>query len=110
MARRVHVTIDRPGLLAIGLGRDHRRLSGGGEWLDHPLVGIEGLIGEHHVRPHIRQQCVSAHQVMGFPAGQMETDRIAEGISQGMDFRAQSAARPPDRLVDASFFWAPALC
>jgi hypothetical protein len=47
---------------------------------------------------------------MGFPAGQMKTNRIAESINQGMDFGAQSAARPPDRLVYAGFFWAPALC
>jgi hypothetical protein len=43
-------------------------------------VGIEGLIGEQHIRPHVRQQCVSAHQVVGLTAGQMETNRIAEGI------------------------------
>ena len=47
---------------------------------------------------------------MGFAAGQMEANRIAEGINQGVDFRAQPAARPPDRLVDANFFWVPALC
>jgi hypothetical protein len=47
---------------------------------------------------------------MDLAAGQMETNRIAEGINQGVDFGAQSAARPPDCLVLAVFFWAPALC
>jgi hypothetical protein len=59
--------------------------------LDRPLVGVEGLIGGQHIRPHIRQDCVSAHQVMGLSSGQMETNRIAEGINQGVDFRVQTA-------------------
>jgi hypothetical protein len=49
-------------------------------------------------------------QVMGFATGRMKTNRIAESINQGMDFDAQAAARPPDRLVHTDFFWAPALC
>lgn len=110
MARRVHVSIECSRLLAIGFRRDHRSLSGGGEWLDNPLIGIERLIGEQHVCPHVRQKFIRANQVMGLSAGQMETNRIAEGINQGVDFRAQSTARPADRLVNAGFFWAPALC
>jgi hypothetical protein len=40
----------------------------------------------------------------------MKTNRIAESINERVDFGAQSTARPPDRLVHAVFFWAPALC
>jgi hypothetical protein len=47
---------------------------------------------------------------MCFLAGQMKTNRIAECINQGMDLGAQSAARPPDRLVHAGIFRAPPLC
>jgi hypothetical protein len=47
---------------------------------------------------------------MGLAPGQMETNRIAEGVNQGVDFGAQSATRPSDRLVGPVFFWAPALC
>jgi hypothetical protein len=43
---------------------------------------------------------------MDLAAGQMEANRIAEGIDQGVDFGAQPAARPPDRLVNAGFFGA----
>ncbi len=53
---------------------------------------------------------IGAGQVMRLAAGQEEADRVAERIDQGMDFGAQSAARAPDRLVVAGFFWAPALC
>ena len=110
MPRRVHVAIEFPGLLAICLRRDYRGLSRGGEWFDYPLVGIEGLIGEQHISLHVRQELVSPNQVMCLTTGQMKANRIAERINQGMDFGAQSAARPPDRLVHAGFFLAPALC
>jgi hypothetical protein len=52
---------------------------------------------------------IGADQIMCVTAGQKETDRVAKRIGQGMDFGAQSAARPSDRLV-AGFFGAPALC
>jgi hypothetical protein len=43
-------------------------------------------------------------------AGQEDADGIAERVDEGVDLGAQSAARVPDRLVLAGFFWAPALC
>ena len=53
---------------------------------------------------------VRPHKVVRFTAGQEEAEWIAERIDQCMDLGAQSAARAPDRLVLAGFFWAPALC
>ena len=53
---------------------------------------------------------VGADQIMCLSAGQEEADRVAERIGQGVDFGTQSAARSPNRLVLAGFFWAPALC
>jgi hypothetical protein len=53
---------------------------------------------------------VGADQIMRFTAGQVEADRVAKRIDQGVDFGAQAAARTPDRLVFVDFFWAPALC
>jgi hypothetical protein len=47
---------------------------------------------------------------MSLTTGQMEANRIAESVDQSMDFGAQSATRPSDRLVRPFFFWAPALC
>ena len=58
----------------------------------------------------VGQEVVGTDQVVRLAAGQMEADRIAERIDQSMDLGAQSAARAPDRLVLAGFFWAPALC
>jgi hypothetical protein len=53
---------------------------------------------------------VCSHQVVRFAAGQEEADRVAQRVDQGVDLGAQSAARAPDRLILAGFFWAPALC
>jgi hypothetical protein len=53
---------------------------------------------------------VGALQIMGLAASQEETHRISKRIGQGVDLRAQSATRSPDRLVLAVFFLAPALC
>jgi len=41
---------------------------------------------------------------MCLAAGQVEADRIAKGIDQGVDLGAQPAARTPDSLVFADFF------
>ena len=75
-----------------------------------PLVGVVGLIGEQYVGLHGRQKLVGAEQVMSLPARQHGGDGIAKGIDQGVDFGAQSASGPPDGLVFARFFLAPALC
>jgi len=94
----------------IGLGRDHRGFAGSGQRLEHPLVGIERLVGDQRFGGHAWEQCVGAGQVMRLSAGQEEADRIAERVDQGVYLGAQSAARVPDRLVLAGFFLAPALC
>jgi hypothetical protein len=53
---------------------------------------------------------VCSHEVVRFAAGQEEAERVAERVDQCMDLGTQSAARAPDRLVLAGFFFAPALC
>jgi len=59
---------------------------------------------------HLRQQRISALQIMCLTWCQEEGKRIAQGVDQRMDFGAQSAFAAPDCLVFAVFFWAPALC
>ncbi len=53
---------------------------------------------------------VGADEIMCLTARQMKANRVAEGIDEGVDLRAQAAARAADGLVFANFFWAPALC
>jgi hypothetical protein len=53
---------------------------------------------------------IGADQIVSLTTAQVKANRVAERIGQGVDLGAQSAARAPDRLVLAGFFWAPALC
>ena len=96
--------------LSIALGRDHGRFSCRKQRLDDTQIGIEGLVRQQGIGLHLRQQRVSAFQIVGLPCGQQERQRIAKRIDHGMDFGAQPAFAAPDRLVFAVFFWAPALC
>ena len=70
------------------------------------------LVDRAHVYQPVkpRQQVISADQVVRLAARQVDAGWVAESIDGGVDFCAQSAARAPDRLVLAGFFWAPALC
>ena len=110
MARLVQFFVEGAGHFAIALGRDHRVFPGRTKRFDHALVGIKGLVCQQRIGLHLRQQRVGPLQIMRLTRGQEETERIAQGIHQGMDFGAQSPLAAPDRLVFAGFFWAPALC
>ena len=109
VASLVEVAVVVAGNLAVGLGKDHRRLSGGCQRFDHPLVSVERLVGDYRVGLHIGQQSVGPDQVVGLPASQKEAGRVAERVDHRVDLRAQSTARTPDRLVTI-FLGAPALC
>jgi hypothetical protein len=85
--------------------RDHRRLASGSQGLKNAFVGVECLVGDQHIGRHRGQELVCSHQVVRFTAGQEKAERIAERVDQCMDLGAQSAARAPDCLVLAGFFW-----
>jgi hypothetical protein len=44
---------------------------------------------------------------VGLTAAQGECSRVAQGINEGMNFGAQSAAGSPDGFIFAGFFLAP---
>jgi hypothetical protein len=94
---------------AIWSRRDYGRFPSCRQRFEHPAIGIIGSVGDQQIGLHMRQQCISAGQVVRLPWGQQKAQRIAEGIDQGVDFGGQSAARSADRLL-AVFFRAPALC
>ena len=77
---------------SVGPGRDHRGLSGRLQRLDHALVCVVSLVGDQQVSLHFGQQVVSADQVVRLTSGQVEAERIAESIHEGVDLGAQSAA------------------
>ena len=94
----------------IVLRRDDRHLSCLLERLEHPLFGIERLVGDEHVGLHLGQERIGPFQIVRFPARQQEAGRVAKRIRDGVDLGAQSAARAPDRLIRTPFLRAPALC
>ena len=94
-----------------GLARwDDGCLAGLGQRFEHPLVGIEGFVGDERLGLKLREQGIGSGQIVLLTAGQMKADRIAERIHQGMDLGGQPALAAPDRLVWPSFLGAPAAC
>ena len=107
----VEVLVEGARCLA-GLARgDDGRLAGFGQRLQHPLVGIEGLVGNEGVRFQPGQKGIRSGQIVLLTASEMKAGRIAKRIDGGVDLRAQAAAAAPDRLAGAAaFLAAPALC
>ena len=95
--------------LAVALGRDHERLPPCQQRFDQPLVGIEGFVCQQGLGRHIRQQHVSAFEIMGLARRQDEVQRIAQRIDERMNLGTQPAFAAPDLLVLVVFFCAPAL-
>ena len=94
-----------------GLPRwDHGCLAGLGQRFEHPLVGIEGFVGNERLGLKFREQRIGSSQVMLLTTGEMKADRIAERIHQRVDLGRQPALAAPDRLVWSSFLGAPAAC
>src|SRR5512141_2460481 len=54
---------------SVGLGRDHRRLTGRGQWSDDPFVGVEGLVGAENTGLQCWQKVIGADQIMRLTAG-----------------------------------------
>jgi hypothetical protein len=97
-------------VFAIAPGWDHGSFSRCAKRVDHTLIGVVCFVCQQGLSLHTRQQRVGAFQIMGFAWSQKETEWIAQGVNQRVDFGAQPAVAGPDRLVCAAFFWAPALC
>ncbi len=76
---------------AVGLRRDRHGLADFGHWFDQPFIGVERFVSDKGIGLHLWQELISPGQIMGFTAGQMESNRIAKCIDQSMDLGAQSA-------------------
>lgn len=110
VARLVEMFVKVAGRGAVAAERDDRPSRGRGERSDDPLVGVVSFVGDQRGSGDLRQQGVRAGKVMYLSGGQVERDRVAEGVDQSMDLGAQSAFAAADRLPAIVFFGAPALC
>jgi len=102
--------VERAGRCSVLPRRDDGGFSGTRQRLENTPVGIVGLVGDQDLGGHVRQQRISAGQIMGLSRGQQEAQRIAERVDQSVDFGAQSALAASDRLIVIFFWGAPALC
>ena len=89
-------------------GNDHRRA----KFFDqrHDAVGVIGFVRQYVAGPAGPGQQLSGPAAIRLLArAKHQTQRIAQGIDQGMDFGGQPAAAAAEGLVpDAAFFWLPA--
>lgn len=92
MAGLVEVLVIVARRFSIALGRNDRRLAGFAERFDHPLVGIEALVGDHRIGGDRGKKRIGAVEIMGLARSEMEAGRIAERIGSGVDLGAQSAS------------------
>ncbi len=97
----------RPSVLA---RRDDGRLAGRSQGLDHPLLGIEGLVGNERLGLKLREQGIGSGQIMGLAARQGKADGVAQSIHQRMDLGRQPTFAASNGLVVTPFFRAPAAC
>jgi len=109
-ARLVKFPVVISAFFAIALWRNDRLLSGGQKRLDHSLVGIVSLVGQHRISVEHRQKLIGAVKVMRLSRREKKAGGIAESVDGGVDFRAQSAFAASDCLLFTAFFCAPALC
>ena len=103
--REVAVALD----LAVRLRRNDNFDRAGFEAGDE-AVGVIALVAQKGFGLDLSGQGFGLRDVMDLAAGEAQREGIAESIDDHVDFGREAAARAPDGLVEAVFFWAPALC
>ena len=88
VARFISVPIEITMRLPARFGGYDGGLTGCGQRFDHALIGIERFVGNEDVSLHAGQKLVGSDQIVSLAAGQMEADRVAEGIDQRVDLGA----------------------
>ena len=109
MARLVHGLVVVALLPVCAARWNHHRFVGFKQRLNHSVLGVVALIGDHRLSLAAKQQHIGALQVMGLPWRQMKPGGIAQRIRDGVNLGAQAPSAAPDGLAAAPFF-APALC
>lgn len=109
MARLVAMPIDWALIDSVATRRDIGDSVGGFDDSDQ-LIAVVAFVGGNSSGWNIRNQRGTLGHIGDLPAGQDQTQRIAQGIDARMNFRRQSTARSADRLIATVFFGAPAAC
>lgn len=110
MTGLIEMLVEFPWLTPVGFGWNDGGLPGFFEGEDNTLVRVIGFIGDDLLCRDLRQEVISAREIMYFSSRQMKPGWVAQRVDRGMDLRAQSASGSSNGLVFTSFFCAPALC
>jgi hypothetical protein len=94
--------------LAILARGDYRAGTGLRDDVDQ-RCGVVGLVGNHGLCRHAREDALGLRHIVGLTRRQCPTGQTAQTFDQRMNLGAQSAPRAPERLI-AVFFAAPAAC
>lgn len=111
----VEMRIEAAPLGGCGSARNDGLCAGGGDGV-HGALSVISFIGKDMPCLQSVEQAFDLGDVVAFPAGQDEANRIAQGIGGGMDLGAQAAPGASQRVSfkpifgSIAFFGAPALC
>ena len=94
---------------AVGFGRYDNFCTAGFDEVDDGFA-VVSLVSQHVFRGDVFQEQFRLGAIGGIARGEDETERIAQGIAQCMQFCGQSATRTADRFRLAIPPFAPALC
>ena len=96
-------------LAPVGAARwNHHRFVGFEQRLNHSVLGVVALVGNHRLGLAAGQQRIGTLQVVGLPRREMKPRWIAQCIRDGVNLGAQAPSATPNRLAAPPF--APALC
>jgi hypothetical protein len=110
MAPFVGLPIEGLRVHTMASGRDHGCDAACGQRVEHPVVGVEGAVGDQRSRGKARQEHIGRDDVGCLAWGECEAGRAAEPVDHGQDFGRQPSERAADGLPVTGFFGAPALC
>lgn len=94
---------------AIGLGRNDRFDLSTFEAGDE-AVGVIAFVSKYRIWLHLGDKRFSLGDIVSLSAGEAQSQRIAQGVDDDMNFGGQPTARASYGLVKTPFFRAPALC
>ena len=106
VALAVEVPVGRALLAAGRPGWDHRQDAGGGQGRQD-RVGVVSLVGDHRLGRTAVEQGQGLRRVALPPGGQVEGERVAQGVPGRVQLGREAAARAAERLPAGAFF-APA--
>lgn len=98
-------------LLPVGAARwDHHRFVGFEQRINHPVLGVIGLVGKDGLCGCVLEQDIGALEIMRLPRCEHKSRRVAQCIDRGMDLGAQPASAASEGLLVRIPPFAPALC